>query len=96
MRCNRFLTLALLTAASLSLASGCATRERIRPLFPPAADLRPQPKPQLRPEDLESEAALDAYEIRLEAWGEAGWQAVSRVCRWAEANGAELPFECGG
>lgn len=94
MRFNRCLTLALLTAASLSLASGCAGRERIQPLFPPAADLKVQPKPVLAPDAIESEAALDAHDIALEVWGEAGWAAVARICRWSVRNGAGFDFEC--
>ena len=80
-------TSALLIAAALWLAPGCATRERIRPLFPPAADLRVVEKPRLDPAALDSEAALDDHDIALEAWGEAGWAAVARICRWAKANG---------
>ena len=80
-------TLALLIAAVLWLAPGCATRERIRPLFPPAADLKVEAKPRLDPSAPDSEAALDAHDIALEAWGEAGWAAVARICRWAQANG---------
>src|SRR5215217_8032854 len=81
--------LTLLTAAALSLVSGCGTTLApiLRPL-PPAADLAVEPKPQLNPEDLDSDAALDGHDIALEVWGERGWAAVARLCRWAEANGA--------
>ena len=85
---NRFRMTCLLIAASLSLAPGCATQERIQPLFPPAGDLRVQAKPVLSPDALSSEAALDRHDIALEAWGEDGWKAVGRICRWAVANGA--------
>ena len=93
MRSKTCLTRALLIAASLSLASGCADRVTIRPLYPPAADLAVEPKPRLDPEALDSEAALDAHDIALEAWGERGWAAVARLCRWAVRNGmaAECP-----
>lgn len=94
MRLPTFLTTSLLLAVSLLGAPGCATRASTPPVFPPAADLRVKPKPQLAPEDLASEAALDRHEIALEAWGEEGWRQVARVCRWAVANGAELPFAC--
>ena len=80
-------TSALLIVAALWLAPGCATRERTRPLFPPAADLKVEPKPRLDPSALDSEAALDAHDIALETWGEAGWAALTRICRWAKANG---------
>lgn len=80
-------TPSLLLAASLWLAPGCAVRERIQPLYPPAADLKVLEKPRLDPTVVDSEAALDAHDIALETWGEAGWQAVARICRWAKANG---------
>lgn len=83
------LTRGLLIAASLSLVSACATREHVRPIFPPSADLQVEAKPRLDPAALDSEAALDAHDIALEAWGERGWAAVARVCRWAERNGAK-------
>ena len=94
MRSRTSLMPALLIAASLSLASGCASRERIRPLFPSAADLRVQPKPVLAVEALSSEAALDQHDIAIEGWGEDGWKAVGRICRWSVANGNKLPFDC--
>lgn len=84
------LTLPLLIAASLWLAPGCAPKERISPLYPPASDLKVQPKPKLDPAALESEAALDAHDIALETWGEAGWQTVARICRWSAANGMKI------
>lgn len=82
----------LLLAASLSLASGCDDKARPQPIFPPVADLKVEPKPQLDPAALGSEAALDAHDIAIEAWGEDGWKAVGRICRWAKANGA--PVDC--
>lgn len=53
-----------------------------------------EPKPQLTADALTSEAALDAHDIALETWGEAGWLTVARICRWAVSNGAALPFRC--
>jgi len=38
-------------------------------------------------EALSSEAALDQHDIAIEAWGEDGWKAVARICRWSVANG---------
>lgn len=58
------------------------------PIFPPPADLRVEAKPRLDPAALDSEAALDAHDSAVEAWGERGWAAVTRLCRWAQANGA--------
>lgn len=94
MQSLRTLTLALLIAAPLSLVSACASRERVTPIFPPAADLAVEPKPLLDPAAVESEAAGIAHDIALEAWGERGWATVARLCRWAEANGARMPFRC--
>jgi len=51
-------------------------------IYPPAVDLSVEPKPWLAPDALESEAALDAYDIALESWGERGWATVARLCRW--------------
>lgn len=90
MRSKTCLTLALLIAVSASLVSGCAGRETIRPIFPPAADLAVEPKPRLDPAALESEAALDDFDIALEVWGERGWLAIGRICRWAKANGMDV------
>jgi hypothetical protein len=90
MRSAPFPTTVLLIVSALWLAPGCASKERIQPIYPPAADLQVQPKPRLDPASLESEAALLNYDIEVEAWGEAGWQAVARLCRWAKANGMTI------
>lgn len=87
MRSRHTLTRALLIAASLWLAPGCAGRERPTPIFPPAADLAVEVKPRLDPAAVDSEAALDAHDIALEAWGERGWAAVGRLCRYFERQG---------
>ena len=64
--------------------------------FPPSADLRVEPKPELSVEAVASgsDAALALHDDAVEAWGERGWAAVARICRWAVTNGAELPFKC--
>ena len=80
--------LACITLVLLTLP-GCATRERDRPIFPPSADLAILPKPVLSPDAVSSEAALDAHDIALEKWGDEGWAAVARICRWAQRNGME-------
>ena len=61
----------------------------MRPIFPPSADLRVEAKPRLDPAALHSEAALDDHDSSVEAWGERGWAAVARLCRWAERNGMD-------
>lgn len=79
MRSKPYLMAALALAGSLSLASGCASKGHA---FPPSADLTVEPKPQLAPEAVTSEAALDAHDIALESWGERGWATVARLCRF--------------
>lgn len=37
--------------------------------------------------------SIKARNSAFEAWGERGWAAVARLCRWAEANGA-VGLEC--
>lgn len=98
---NRSLTGCLALAVSLSLASACAPTVETFQTFPPAADLQSKPKPQLDPAELQAEIAagrgealLDQLEINIETWGTEGWNAVGRICRWAVANGAKLPFQC--
>ena len=94
MRPLRCLTPALLIAAFAVAASSCASREHVTPIFPSSADLRVEPKPQLSPADLDSDAALTAHDDAVEAWGDRGWAAVGRICRWAVSSGADLPFRC--
>ena len=82
MRSIRFLMLPLALAASVSLVSGCASSGLI---FPPSADLQVEPKPQLAPEAIFSEAALDAHDIAIETRGDRLAAQVVRMCRfWQE------------
>jgi hypothetical protein len=46
-------------------------------------------RPLLTPADLESEAALDAYEIKRDAWGVRGWDQIARLCRFFDGVGME-------
>lgn len=87
MRSKTFLTLSPLIAGSLLLASGCAGKEPPPLTYPSAADLTYEAKPRLDPGAVDSEAALDRYEIDLELWGERGWAAVARLCRFHKAMG---------
>jgi len=34
--------------------------------------------------------AQASYDAAVESWGERGWSAVARICRWAAANGATV------
>lgn len=81
-----FLTLPVLLLA----VPGCGERERLKPIFPPPADLRIEAKPVPGPEIVTSAQAAADYDIALELWGERGWQAVRRICQWAVANGASV------
>ena len=82
MRSLRFLMLPLALAAALSLVSGCASKALV---YPPSADLTVEPKPQLSPEDVMSEAALDRHDIAIEARGDRLAAQVGRMCRfWKE------------
>lgn len=90
MRFRRCLMPALVLAGSLSLVSACASREPVSVTFPPRADLTVEPKPVLAPEAIESEAALDAHDIALEIWGERGWLAVARLCRFHKGLGMDV------
>ena len=87
MRFPRSLTLAPLLAASLLLVTGCASRERVTPIYPPSADLAVEAKPVMPPEAVRSEAVGIAHDIAVEGWGERGWATVGRLCRWAADNG---------
>lgn len=77
----------LALAASLSLVSACASKAPMTQIYPPAVDLAVEAKPRLAPDAVDSEAALDAYDIALEVWGERGWATVARLCRWHAERG---------
>lgn len=88
------LTLRLAICAALVSVSSCANSTYRLESYPPIADLRDEPKPRLRIEDGESEKALIEHDDAIEAWGERGWAAVGRICRWAKANGLPDPVVC--
>ncbi len=90
MRSSRFLMLSLALAASLSLVSGCASKGLA---FPPSVDLIVEPKPVLAPDAIYSEAALDAYDIAIEARGDRLAAQVGRLCRFFDAMGMK-GLEC--
>lgn len=79
----------LLIAVVLGTASACQTAA---PAFPSAADLQVKPKPVADVSGLTSEAALDAYESDLFTWGDEGWLAVARLCRFHQRMGMKI--EC--
>lgn len=75
-----------LVAASLS---ACGPQVRVQPIFPPPADLAVEPKPVPPAEIVTSAQVAAEYDIQLEGWGERGWRAVARICRWAKEQGAQ-------
>lgn len=89
-------TLALILCALSLAVSGCATKERLQPIFPPSADLQAatEAKPIAPPEIVTSAQAAAEHDIAVESWGERVQRAGGRICRWAVDNGAELPFDC--
>lgn len=80
---------ALPLLASLWLVSGCAEKAVPVQNFPPSADLLPPAKPVLSPEALTSDKALNDYDASVEAWGDAEYRQILRLCAWAVANGAK-------
>ena len=78
-----------LTPLALLLAvPGCGPQVEVKPLFPASADLKVEPKPVPTDAIVTDPKAADAYNADVESWGERGWKAVGRICRWAKANGA--------
>jgi hypothetical protein len=55
--------------------------------FPRAEDLRVQPKPVPPDEVLTSRIAGEIHDNAVEAWGEAGWAQVARLCRFFDQMG---------
>lgn len=78
----------LLLAASLSLASGCATTDTSS--FPPSADLQRQPKPRLDPSRIGSDVYLTLYEIDVDLWGQDHYDKVGRLCEFFKAKGMKI------
>ena len=79
----------MLLAIALT-ATGCAVQGSPRPIFPSAADLAVEPKPAITPAVLADDRAAAEYDSAVEAWGERGWAAVARICRWAARLGATV------
>jgi hypothetical protein len=68
----------------------------LRPIFPPSADLEAAiaAKPVAPATIVSSAQAAADYDIAVETWGDGVSAAGARICRWAIANGAKLPFAC--
>lgn len=83
------LTKPLMLSLCALAVSGCETPAATSLVFPPAADLKVEAKPVPPLEIVTSAQAAAAYNIEVEGWGERGWRAVARICRWAKANGMQ-------
>ena len=71
----------------------CLIATGASPAIPPIPGLKDTPF-WTSTEALASDNALAEHDAAVEAWGERGWAAVARICRWAQAGGADLPFRC--
>lgn len=91
MRFARFQTKLPMLLACCVVVASCASKDKTSQQFPSAQDLQTEPKPQLTADALNSAAALEEHDARVEAWGERGWRAVGRVCVWARDMGMPSP-----
>lgn len=82
MRTRTSLTAALLIGLSAAGVSSCANKVTTHQEFPSASDVQPGPKPRLTLEALSSEAAGEARDDAVEAWGDSEWLGRARVCRF--------------
>lgn len=81
---KRFLTACLMIVSCGTAVASCAT---LSASLPPAEDLRVQPKPVPSDEVLTSSIAGELHDNAVEAWGEAGWAQVGRLCRFFDEMG---------
>ena len=82
--------LALLLTLSI-VPVGCAPT--LAKLNPPVADLAVEKKPVMPVEAITDDTVAAQYSSDVEGWGDRGWAAVARLCRWAQANKMPHP-EC--
>ena len=71
----------------VSCGVGVASCETTGGPLPPAQDLRVQYKPVPSDDVLTSRVAGERYDNAVEAWGEAGWAQVGRLCRFFDEVG---------
>lgn len=88
----RRLTACLMIATFAVAVASCAKPGPL--VFPPAEDLRVEPKPKPGLEVLFSREAGERHDNAVEAWGEALAAQVARQCRFWRAQGMPLPFDC--
>lgn len=78
------LTALLMIASCGAVVASCETTGAS---LPPAADLMVQPKPVPSDDVLTSRIAGEKHDNAVEAWGEAGWAQVGRLCRFFDEMG---------
>ena len=81
---KRFLTACLMIVSCGAAVASCATPGAA---FPRAEVLRVQPKPVPSDDVLTSRIAGEKHDNAVEAWGEAGWAQVGRLCRFFDEMG---------
>ena len=71
----------------VSCGAAVASCETPGAAFPPAADLTVRAKPVPADDVLTSRIAGEKHDNAVEAWGEAGWAQVGRLCRFFDELG---------
>ena len=79
-----FLMACLMIVSCGAAVASCGTLGASRP---PAEDLMVLPKPEPSDEVLTSRIAGEMHDNAVEAWGEAGWAQVGRLCRFFDEMG---------
>lgn len=73
----------------VSCGAAVASCETPGAALPPAEDLRVLPKPIPSDDVLTSRIAGEQHDNAVEAWGEAGWAQVGRLCRFYQTMGVK-------
>jgi len=81
---KRFLIACLMIVSCGVAVASCGTLGASRP---PVEDLRVLPKPVPSDQVLTSRIAGELHDNAVEAWGEAGWAQVGRLCRFFDEMG---------
>lgn len=84
------LTAALLIALSAAGVSSCASKAVTHQEFPNASEVLPPPKPRLSIDALTSEAAGEAHDDAVEAWGDTMALQIARNCRFLAKLGMKV------
>lgn len=84
MRPMPYLTARLMIVSACVAVASCATPAGT---WPPAADLTVRAKPVPPDDVLTSRIAGEMHDNAVEAYGEAGWAQVARLCRFFERQG---------